>query len=480
MNSGSEKISKFFDWLLEISWLLIIGLSPIFFTVRIYATWQLSEYFFFQVLTDLALLIWLLKMLFLRQANSFSYFKEFILKRIKFIWPAFLFILVLGLATLFSRAPVLSFFGSYFRRLGYITWLHFFIFFLLLLFNLKNFAQVKRILVAILLAATLTAIYGFLQILGLDLFLWQESATYTGRIFSTFGQPNFYGAWLVLVIPLVFYSLYLWQKKFLTKSLLWLLLIALFFNLFLTLSRSSWFGFSASFIFFLIAFVFLEKKRFLAFSLLIFIFLSIIFLIYLNLFSPLGFKGNPFLDRFISLTHLGVEGRLRLMTWQSGLDLIAKSPFLGYGPDNLQNQFISYYRPENAVYEAINSYPDRAHNEILDIALISGLLGLASYLFLLGYTFYLGFKNLRKNLRPISRLLHSPITQVSNSPITQLPSLYLLAALFGYFITNQLSFHIIPTLVYFWLYLGLICFLKQIGGQDLIPVPTNSPTKDTR
>ncbi len=436
-----DKTIKFLDFALEVTWLLIIGLGPIFFTTLLYAVWQLSEYFLFQFLVELAVLLWLLKMLFLWQKGSFFYFKEFILKRIKFAWPAFVFISILGLATIFSPARTLSFFGSYFRRLGYLTWLHFFFFFILLIFNLKNLSQVKRILIVILLAVFVATFYGFVQILGFEPFFWQEPAVYTGRIFSTLGQPNFYGAWLILTIPLTLFALNLWRKNFILKSFIWLLVITSFFNLSLTLSRSSWLGFLASFIFFLIASLFLAKKRFLAFTFLGIIFLGLVLLFYLNFFKPLNLAGNFFLNRIISLSRLTVEGRIRLITWQSSLDLISKSPFLGYGPDNLQNQFVSYYRPENAIYEAINSYPDRAHNEILDIALISGLLGLASYLFLLIFTFYLGLK-----------------TQLADYQNTQMPTC-LLAALFGYFIVNQFSFHVIPTLIYFWLYLALIIFV---------------------
>ena len=41
------------DKLIEVGWLLIFGLSPIFFCPWVYGTWQVAEAFLFQTLTEI-------------------------------------------------------------------------------------------------------------------------------------------------------------------------------------------------------------------------------------------------------------------------------------------------------------------------------------------------------------------------------------------------------------------------------------------
>ncbi|MDA2922935.1 hypothetical protein MYX07_06760, partial [Patescibacteria group bacterium AH-259-L07] len=87
-----------------------------------------------------------------------------------FILPAFIFIVILGIATIFSQSPHISFWGYYFRKMGYITWLHFFAFFLVLFFNLKNKKQILRIFYTVVIATAVSVLYGLLQISGLTYF----------------------------------------------------------------------------------------------------------------------------------------------------------------------------------------------------------------------------------------------------------------------------------------------------------------------
>ena len=152
---------------------------------------------------------------------------------------------------------------------------------------------------------------------------------------------------------------------------------------------------------------------------------------------------DTFLERrFKTLTHLSVTGKLRLIWWKNSIDLIKNRPILGYGPETQHLNFVRYYTPEFAALEAINTYPDRAHNEILDRLLISGITGLISYLFLIGLAFWLGLKYVFQ--------ARGGENQESSA------MLVLLTGLLAYLISIQFSFHVIPTAIYFWAYLAII------------------------
>jgi len=439
-------LPKILDKIIEAGWLLIFGLSPIFFCPWVYGTWQVGEYFLFQVLTEIILFVWLLRIIITWQYFSIITFKE----KIKFILPAIIFIVILGLATISSKSPYHSFWGYYQRKMGYIIWLHFFAFFSVLFFNLKDKKQIARIFYAIISASIVVVIYGFLQIFGLDPFPWSESPFFNSRVFSTLGQPNFLASWLLLIIPIIFWALlkakeHLSNNNFLNRILKRPLIVCLLFgtiiSLILTQSRSGWIGFFIAFFFFSIIWAYSQKQKRLSLILLILLAVIILFVVYLN-FNPVApQEGDSFLTvRLKTLTNFSETGQLRLIWWKISLGLIEKAPILGYGPEIQRFLFVPYYQPDFAVLEAINSYPDRAHNDILDTLLISGFLGLISYLFLIASIFYFGLKSIFK-------------LKIRNY---KLEILALLTGLIGYLVSLQFSFHVIPTAIYFWGYLAII------------------------
>ncbi|MDD5164854.1 MAG: O-antigen ligase family protein, partial [Patescibacteria group bacterium] len=210
----------------------------------------------------------------------------------------------------------------------------------------------------------------------------------------------------------------------------------------LTQSRGGWIGFFIAFFFFSIIWAYFQKQKRLSLILLILLAVIILFVIYLNFNPVTPRESDSFLiSRLKTLTNFSETGQLRLIWWKISLGLIEKAPILGYGPEIQRFLFIPYYQPDFAVLEAINSYPDRAHNDILDTLLISGFLGLISYLFLIGSAFYFG-------LRKINQLIKQPVNRAA--------ILVLLTGLIGYFVSLQFSFHVIPTAVYFWGYLAIV------------------------
>jgi len=441
-----QKKENKINFIIEFCWLTVFFLLPLFFTTLVHGVWQISKSGLFQILVEIMFFLWLIKII-----QKKNFFQKILIK-IKPLLPAIIFILILGLATFFSKTPYSSFWGYYDRKMGYLIWLHYFIFFLILFFNLKKEKQLIRIFQAIAFSSFFVSIYGLLQLLGLDPFSWSEPSVITQRIFSTFGQPNFLASWLLFSWPIFLYLIY-FQKRSQTKNDVvkncWkifysfglaLNLIALFF----TQSRAGWLAFFLSLLFLIFIILIKKRKKFFIKAFLILVLIFFISIVFLN-FYPLSIshRENILIQRIKTLSHLGEAGKLRMIWWRHAWDLIRKKPILGYGLETQYNIFAPYYQPEYGALEAINSMPDRAHNDFLDITLVAGFLGLASYLFLLAIVFIKGLKKF------FSKLFFSDGLNL------QLMIPFILTGLLGYLISIQFSFHTTATAVYFWVYLAL-------------------------
>ena len=447
------KLVKICNFIIKACLFLVILLVPVFFQCYTNRCWEINTMVLFQALIEILAIVWLLKLILSGVRPVLSGAK------LKAVLLGLIFLGVLILATIFSASPQYSFLGSYERRMGLVTWLHLFAFFLIIVLEDWRPRDIKLILGGILGSMVGVGAFSFFQFLGFDIVTWQWNATdasiFYRRIFASFGQPNFLASWLLLVIPVGAFCFF-YFKKFYVRVFVGLLTIWSLVVLVLTQSRGAWLGFLAEIIFLIGCYLFIKRKKKLLWMLAAI--LAILFIIYvcLNLFvappSPSSMaKDNidhPLLYRLDTLIFVktAVTVHTRLLTWRVALQVIAQRPILGYGPDVFLFEAMKHYRPTWAVYEAINTFPDRAHNDFLDEALTAGLLGLLAYLIFIVYIFYRALRFIRSNF------------SVANSWAKLV--LVLLVGLFGYLASMQFSFHDIQTVIYFWLYLALIIILS--------------------
>ncbi len=453
---NNKKIVGFLDNLLEKGWLLLILFSPLFFAVFLNGVWQLGEALFFQIAVEILVCICIIK---------YIISKNYTFKiSLKALLPLVFFFLAIFISTLLSNRPFFSFWGDYLRQMGFLLWLHVFLFFIFLFFNLKNIKQVERIAYTITFSSIVVAFYGLLQFLDLDPLTWSEAPTVIdkGRTFSTLGQPNFLASWLLLAIPIIvwliikkgyFHNFKLSLKTiFLRPALLSLFLISVLI-LVLTQSRGGWIGFIVSFFFFSIMVSFVIGEKRLGILLIILSLVSIIFVVYINMNPFYLDKANentiPY--RLKSFSHLLEKGQLRFMWWKDSIGLIQEKPIFGYGLETQRFNFMQFYRPKSATLEAINSYPDRIHNDILDTTYSTGLFGLFSYLLLILFSFYRGFKFVIN----------------INDKKTKILALSFMTGILGYLVSIQFSFHVIPTLTYLFLYLVILIALPELNREKI-------------
>jgi tetratricopeptide (TPR) repeat protein len=142
------------------------------------------------------------------------------------------------------------------------------------------------------------------------------------------------------------------------------------------------------------------------------------------------------------------------LIWQGTLELIRTQPnigftpdllrpvrlFIGYGPEAMEVVFPRVYPPGLAYAEQREAVADRAHNELLDLIVTTGVLGLLAFLLLMGSFFYYGFSLLRR----------------TKDFKVQITLIALLSAMFAHLIEAQFGLLLPSADLLLWLYLAQV------------------------
>lgn len=102
-------------------------------------------------------------------------------------------------------------------------------------------------------------------------------------------------------------------------------------------------------------------------------------------------KNNSQLTRIVNASLKDDTVQQRFTEWGIAWSAFKARPIFGFGPNNYLHLHNAYLNPR--VYELRETNFDRAHNAYLDYASMSGILGLAGYLFLITALFWVFLKN---------------------------------------------------------------------------------------
>ncbi|MDP2709367.1 MAG: O-antigen ligase family protein [bacterium] len=444
---AKEKIIKICDLLIDYGVLAIVFSVPLIidFSLNSYNTVDLYKAIFFRSVLSVIFLAYIAKIFI---SGKLSYRGSGLI----FILAGWL-LLSFFISSIFSLDPNLSFWGDFMRQQGLYNFFNYLVFFILLVLNLKNFRQIKRIMAAVILSASLASVYGLIQYFGLDWIRWSESALSTGRIFSSLGQPNFFGHFLIMVLPVSLYALIFMAKRFWHRLLIALAAGAQLVCLVFTYSRAAWLGFSvAAAAFFLFWLYYQGFKKTMAAAMALTL-IAAAAVIGLTFAKPAGQNLNSIslTGRLKSLTDVNSgSNKIRLLYLGAAVQEIKNESYfrllLGSGPETLALVFTKYYRPEWGVHESVNTVTDRAHNWLFDQLLSLGVLGLVATIIFYAYFIYLAAGRLVKR-RPL------------NSQDWLLAFLFF--SLIGYFINNLFSFSLLTNQIYLFLILAVCLFIAD-------------------
>ena len=235
--------------------------------------------------------------------------------------------------------------------------------------SLTQRRRLKIFLMAMVLAAVLVSLYGiygyFIGVPGES--GWVDAEMHpelTTRAYSTFGNPNVLAEYLVFVLP---FSLALaWYQRDWSLRLLYGGATALqVLCLVLTMSRSGWLAFAAG----MAVFAVLLDRR----LLLVGLGLGVLAL-------PVLLRSDVFLQRLLSIFSLKDSSNAhRIVVWQETLVMIRNFWATGVGLGHRAFRFLYPYFAFDR-----SKYPFHSHNTYLQVAVETGLFGLAALLLYLG------------------------------------------------------------------------------------------------
>ncbi|NLO90625.1 MAG: tetratricopeptide repeat protein [Elusimicrobia bacterium] len=257
-------------------------------------------------------------------------------------------------------------------------------------FNRPAVGKLTKTLIA---ANWVVSAYGMLQFLdaviyppsqystGLDPFLWRGA--FGHRVFSTYGNPNFF-ADFVLLISFVVLAQFLKTRAWRYLPLLAMNLL----NLYLTETKGAWLGLGAACFIFIIVYSFVFLRDFFSKNRLKLITLAVAVPVFCGL--AVTYYAHKRMNSV----------NFRVFTWLSTWEMIEAHPLLGTGVGTFKVIYPAYRRPQIFHIEGKhNTETDHAENEYFEQWMDNGLIGFGIFLWIIVFTLVTGLKALRRMVR---------------------------------------------------------------------------------
>ena len=372
-----------------------------------------------------------------------------ILWRKSFLFLPVGFFLFWSLVTLPKAVNIHESFNVFYQIITYL------IFYFLLLVNLKK-TDVQKIIFALLLTGSVISLYGILQHYGIDFIAWH----FKYGSLSTLGRYNFTAEYLVTIIPLGLIMLTVNGKK---RFLFFFAMMLMLFCLLLTQARASWLALFVSFLFILGMLVWRRKLVFPKIKKkLIIIIPLLIFLLIPFFLSTHNIWRKSWQRAVSSFDFQQGSVRSRLLIYRDTLRMVKENPVLGVGLGNFKVIYPLYQDQESLSGDV---RIEHVHNEYLQIAVESGIIGLSLFFWFLLLSGKICWHLLReeknRNLWLINLALTGGLIAI------------LVNALFAFPLQNP------SVLLNFWLFLGIMTIFYQREEKiKIIPLKLPGNEKD--
>lgn len=371
------------------------------------------------------------------------------------IWLLF-FLICFAISTAFSIEVSTSIHGTYMRYDGLLTIFNYALLYLIALQVGRNERDVDNFSKLLIATGGIVSVYGLFQAFGFDFVPWSIRVFEPWKSFSTFGNPNFLGGFLVLILPLSI-AVFL-KSRGLLKNIFYGIAFGLVSIVLVTThTRGAWIaGLISIFTFAILGWQSLIKQRLKIFALALLFFIAMA-----SLIATTNIE-TGLVERVLSATRIN-EGSIsnRIEIWKGALNAIANKPVLGYGPDNFLLAFQEFETLAYAKSGGGMTYPDNPHNWYLQIGTGAGLLALT---FLLA--FFTG--SLRSAFSGILKTTHAEHILLSAY----------FSAIAGYLVHIFFTISVVGSSALLWFFIGLLLAQtrrtksREMGPKDNISFMT--------
>jgi len=333
-----------------------------------------------------------------------------------------------------------SFFGKYRRFEGFLSFLVYAAVYFLVVQLVDRPSRIRSIAHTLVVSGSIVSFYGVLQFFGADPVNWGSNLPFEfNRAFSTFGNPDLLGGFLVFVLPLAL-ALALTERRLVWRAVYWGVFVLTAFCWGAAFVRGAWIGGTVAIVA-LIAGAVMARVPWGAVD--------------WTAAGSLGFFGAGFVawslrssnevlniwTRIQSIFKFNEGSALtRFEIWQAALQAIKERPIFGFGADTFRLVFphtkpLAYTRDAGYL-----SVADNVHNYPLQLAAGIGVVGFLLLYGFFGWALYLGFPNAFSKGKGIERLIVTGFW----------------AAALGYIVHLMFGLSVTGSSVFLWLSLGMI------------------------
>jgi O-antigen ligase len=318
----------------------------------------------------------------------------------------------------------LSFWGDIERMLGAFHLLHFLVYYLIIVTVMREWKDWRNLFTAAVIAGVIVAIYSMTKI-----------------NYSTLGNTSYVSGLMIFDIYFALILAFRSSNRYL-KGLYLLSTPILFSGMVMAATRGAYIGLGLSILLFFGLVVLFVKNKKLQIASVASIVLFIIGISLVFIYQESSFvKSNRFLSRLTDIKVSSYTFQTRLISWRGAWLDFPNHPLLGTGYGTYAISFDKFFDPTFYNYTKGETYFDHAHNNVIDIASTTGLIGLAAYLSIFVAALYYLFRG-RKN-----------------GQIGWLEFSFLLCLIVAYFIQNIVLFDSFVTYLSLMLMLGFIYWL---------------------
>jgi len=284
------------------------------------------------------------------------------------------------LTTLTSIHPETAFFGKYRRYEGLMSFITYGGVFFLATQLLDRTARIRTLAKTFFFSATGVNGYGVLQSLGMDPNRWGQLPFEANRAFSTFGNPDLLGGFIVFSLA-VSLGLVLSENRPGWRAVWWGGFLLAVWCWIAAFTRGAWIGGSVAMLI-IVAVAVIQKVKLRRTD---GIFAGVIGVLATVLVSISLRSENPVMNVWLRLKSIfefdAGSAETRFQIWQAALTAIQERPIFGYGADTFRLHFPRYKPLEYVADAGYLSVADNAHNYPLQMA---SALGIPGFLLLYG------------------------------------------------------------------------------------------------
>jgi O-antigen ligase/Flp pilus assembly protein TadD len=354
-------------------------------------------------------------------------------------WLVLAFLVWVGITTLTSVHWPTALFGKYRRFEGFLSFLNYAAVYFLVVQLVDRPSRMRSLLRTLFFSGSFVVFYGALQYIGIKLIPYRQLPFEANRSFSTYGNPDLLGGFLMFILPISFALAFSeqrtgWRTFYLFGGVLSTVVWITAFT------RSAWIGGSVAIVVLIVA-AFRNKIKLRTEDWVmagVSAFLGIVIVI--RSLSATSEVMNVF-ARVRSIFEFG-EGsaQTRFQIWSAAWEAIKDRPIFGFGADTFRLVFPHYKPAEYVAVAGYISVADNVHNYPLQLASAIGIPGFLLLYALFGWILWATFRHAIGEKGGASRIVYAGVW----------------AAALGYIVHLMFGLSVTGTTVLLWAFFGLL------------------------